>query len=218
MTETAAPAAPVEITDRDVQLHGSCIARTLLRLAGWRLLFDGLPARQGVAVVYPHTSNWDFVVGMLAKWGIGIAVTFWGKDSLFRVPLFGRWLRWVGGVPVRRHTRQGAVADMVERMADAKAAGRFLWLALAPEGTRSAGHGWRSGFYQVATGADVPVALVVLDFAARRVGIVSCLQLCGHPDADMAAIAQRLGGCSGARPDQAAPIRLLSPPHTGHDR
>jgi 1-acyl-sn-glycerol-3-phosphate acyltransferase len=146
---------------------------------------------------------------MLAKWGIGIAVTFWGKDSLFRVPLFGRWLRWVGGVPVLRHTRQGAVGDMIERMAQAKGAGRFLWQALAPEGTRSAGGGWRSGFYQVATGADVPVALVVLDFAARRVGIVSCLHLCGHPDADMAAIAQRLADCRGARPDQAAPIRLL---------
>ena len=73
-----------------MQLLGSALARGLLRAAGWRVVFDGLPAAQGVAIVYPHTSNWDFVVGILAKWAIGIPVTFWGKDSLFRVPVFGR--------------------------------------------------------------------------------------------------------------------------------
>ena len=90
-----------------MQLRGSTLARALLRLAGWRILFDGLPAAQGVAIVYPHTSNWDFVVGLLAKWGIGIPVTFWGKDSLFRIPLLGRWMRWVGGVPVDRASAHG---------------------------------------------------------------------------------------------------------------
>ena len=92
-----------------MQLRGSALARAVLRLAGWRVAFDGLPARQGVVIVYPHTSNWDFVIGVLAKWGIGIPVAFWGKDSLFRVPLFGRWLRWLGGMPVDRGAPQGAV-------------------------------------------------------------------------------------------------------------
>jgi len=136
-----------------VQLRGSAAAAWLLRLAGWRVVFDGLPARQGVVIVYPHTSNWDFVVGVLAKWSIGIPVIFWGKASLFRVPLFGRWLGWLGGVPVEREAAQGAVAAMAQRLLRARERDAFLWLALAPEGTRRPGDGVRSGFYHVAVQA-----------------------------------------------------------------
>jgi 1-acyl-sn-glycerol-3-phosphate acyltransferase len=201
-------AAPVEITERPVQLRGSRLARWLLRLAGWRLLWDGLPARQGVLVVYPHTSNWDFPVGLLAKWALGLEVTFWGKDALFRPPLFGRWLRWVGGVPVNRSAPGGIVADMVRRMRAARERGEMLWLALAPEGTRSRVPGWRSGFYRVAVDADVPVALVHLDFGRRRVGVHSCLRLGGDAVADMTEIARRYAGVQGYRPALAAPIKL----------
>jgi len=115
------------------------MARRLLRLASWRVAFGGLPARQGVVIVYPHTSNWDFIIGIVAKWSIGIPVAFWGKASLFRVPLFGRWLRWLGGVPVERSSSQGAVAAMAKRLVRARASDRFMWLALAPEGTRRRG-------------------------------------------------------------------------------
>jgi 1-acyl-sn-glycerol-3-phosphate acyltransferase len=201
-------AAPVEISERPVQLRGSRLARGLLRLAGWRLLWDGLPARQGVLVVYPHTSNWDFPVGLLAKWALGLEVTFWGKDALFRPPLFGRWLRWVGGVPVNRSAPGGIVGDMVRRMQAAHERGEMLWLALAPEGTRSRVPGWRSGFYRVALDADVPVALVHLDFGRRRVGVHSCLRLGGDAAADMAEIARRYAGVQGYRPALAAPITL----------
>ncbi len=200
---------PVLLNARPVQLRGSRFAQALLRLAGWQLQFDGLPAAQGVAVVYPHTSNWDFVLGIVAKWAVGIPVTFWGKDTLFQVPLFGRWLRWLGGLPVRRHAPQGAVGQMIETMREARAQGRFLWLALAPEGTRGRTEGWRSGFYRVAVAAGVPVGLVTLDFGARRVGFDSFWQLSGRMPEDFAAFAQRLAHCRGLRPTLAAPVRPL---------
>lgn len=201
-------AAPVALLERPVQLRGSALARALLRLAGWRLLFDGLPAAQGVAIVYPHTSNWDFVVGLVAKWAIGIPVTFWGKDSLFRVPLFGRWMRWVGGVPVDRSSSQGVVGTMAQALQAARRDGRFLWLALAPEGTRRLTAGWRSGFYHVALAAQVPLGLVCLDYARREVGFRTFLQLGGDLPSDLAAIAQALGPSVGRHPQQASPIRL----------
>lgn len=200
---------PVELRERPVQLRGSAVARGLLRLLGWRLQFDGLPAPQGVIVAYPHTSNWDFPVAMLAKWGVGLPVTFWGKDTLFRVPLFGRWLRWVGGLPVARHTPQGAVGHMIEAMREARAGGRFMWLALAPEGTRSLGTGWRLGFYRVASEADVPVALVFIDFGRRAIGFDSFWRLSGNLAADFAVFARRLQGVRGLRPRLAAPVRPL---------
>lgn len=191
-----------------MQLSGSRLARGLLRLAGWRVVFDGLPGRQGVLIIYPHTSNWDFIVGILAKWSIGIPVLFWGKASLFAVPGFGRWLRWLGGVPVDRLQPQGAVQAMVAQLQQARAGGTFMWLALAPEGTRGRGDSWRSGFYRVAVGAGVPLGLGYLDFARREVGLAGYLQLGGDPSRDVEAIAARLGHHRGRRPECAAPIRL----------
>jgi 1-acyl-sn-glycerol-3-phosphate acyltransferase len=195
--------------ERPVRLRGSALARSLLRLGGWRVAFDGLPARQGVVIVYPHTSNWDFVVAVLAKWSIGIPVSFWGKDSLFRIPLFGRWLRRLGGIPVDRGAPQGAVGAMAAQLRQARERDEFLWLALAPEGTRRYSDGLRSGFWHVAVQAGVPLGLAGLDFARREVALTDFLRLGGDREADLAAIAERLGHHRGRRPEWAAPIRLL---------
>ena len=191
-----------------IQLKGSVLAQTALRLAGWQLRFNGLPARQGVLIVYPHTSNWDFVVGILAKWGIGIPVTFWGKDSLFKLPLFGAWLRWLGGVPVDRASANGIVGQMARELVLAREQGRFLWLALAPEGTRRHADAWRSGFYHVAREAAVPLGLVFLDYRQRQVGVEHFMMLSGNVQADMAEMRQRLAPGMGRHPERAAPIEL----------
>jgi 1-acyl-sn-glycerol-3-phosphate acyltransferase len=201
--------APTELPAGAVLLEGSALARAVLRLAGWRVVFRGLPAKQGVVVVYPHTSNWDFVVLVLAKWAVGLPVTFWGKDTLFRWPLFGRWLRWLGGLPVARHTPQGAVGQMVQAMMAAREQGHFMWLGLSPEGTRQRTEGWRTGFYRVAVQAHVPVGLAVLDFGRREVRVEKFWCLSGQSAADMAVFARELAGCVGRRPQLAAPVRLL---------
>lgn len=191
-----------------MQLQGGAVARALMRLAGWRVRFGGLPARQGVLIVYPHTSNWDFVVGIFAKWAIGIKVTFWGKDTLFRVPLFGAWLRWLGGVPVDRAAPHGIVGQMAQALIAARERNEFLWLALTPEGTRKYRDTWRSGFYHVAMRAQVPLGLVTFDYRRREVGIADFLQLSGDTALDMANIRKVLGSCTGRNPAQAGPIRL----------
>lgn len=197
----------MDLDARPVRLRGSVIAAALLRLAGWRVRFDGLPAAQGVAIVYPHTSNWDFVVGLLAKWSIGFPVTFWGKDSLFKVPLFGRWLRWVGGHPVDRNSANGIVGQMARELAEAKEKGEFMWLALAPEGTRRYQDSWRSGFYHVALAAKVPLALVYFDFAERVVSVEKFITLSGNVDEDIRRVAEYLAHRVGKRPADAAPVK-----------
>ena len=192
-----------------LRFRGSRIATALLRLGGWRVHFDGLPAAQGVMVIYPHTSNWDFVVGILAKWAIGVPLHFWSKDSLFRVPVFGRWLRACGGVPVDRSHPQGIVPEMVSHMRDCKSAGAFYWLAITPEGTRSARPGWRTGFYRVAFQAGVPVGLASFDYGRREVRITDFITLTGDESADLARIAAVYAGVRGMRPSQAAPVRFV---------
>jgi 1-acyl-sn-glycerol-3-phosphate acyltransferase len=135
-------------------------------------------------------------------------VRFWAKDTLFQVPGFGRWLRWLGGIPVLRRAPQGVVAPMVQRLREAAERDEFFWLALSPEGTRARTEGWRSGFYQVALGAGVPIGLAYIDYPSRRVGLAGFLQLGGEPASDLAAIAERLAHHRGKRPALAAPIRL----------
>ncbi|WP_247661317.1 1-acyl-sn-glycerol-3-phosphate acyltransferase [Ideonella alba] len=199
----------VWLTERSVQLRGSRLALWVLKAMGWTLVWEGLPARQGVLIAYPHTSNWDFVIGVLAKWAIGIPAKFWGKDSLFRIPLLGRWFRWIGGIPVDRSGARGIASAMTERFQAAREADEFLWLALAPEGTRSLVDHWKSGFYPVAFEAGVPIGLILFDYRRKRVGFDRFVMLSGDRHADMAVLAEYYREhAHGARPELASPVRL----------
>ena len=193
---------------RPVQLKGSGLATLMLRAFGWRVDFQGLPALQGVVMVYPHTSNWDFVIGILAKWAIGIPVKFWGKDSLFKPPIVGRWMRWIGGVPIDRKSSKGMVGGTAAQMLEAREKGEFFWLAVAPEGTRSLTPGWRSGAYRVALEARMPVGLAALDFGTKTLRFRQFVELSGDAQADFALFSQVFAADKGKRPELAAPITL----------
>lgn len=193
-----------------VWFGGSAFARWLLACFGWKVRFGGFPHLQGVAIIYPHTSNWDFVVLLMAKWAIGLPARFWGKDALFRVPVLGAWLRWMGGIPLDRKTPHGVVGDMAALMAEHRQAGRTLWLALTPEGTRRRMPGWRSGFYQVALRADVPLLLVQLDYSRKQVNVTDFIHLSGDEAADYARIASIYEGVRGFHPERASPVQPLS--------
>ncbi len=187
---------------------GSAMARAILRLAGWTLRYDGLPGGQGVIMVYPHTSNWDFVLGVLVKWSFGIQARWWGKDSLFRIPLLGTFARRIGGIPVDRANASGLVGNTAGQMKAARTAGELFWLAVAPEGTRSLVSGWRSGSYHVAVQAEAPVGLAYFDFATKTVGLTDFVELSGDAERDFALFAQVLAPYRGKRPELAGPIKL----------
>jgi 1-acyl-sn-glycerol-3-phosphate acyltransferase len=181
-------------------------ALRLLRLFGWRVRFKPLPGPHGIAVVYPHTSNWDFPLGLLAKWAVGVKFRWLAKESLFRGPL-GFLMRYWGGVPVER----GAPSGATQRLAATIHASESFWLAITPEGTRGYRPHWKSGFYHLALAARVPVLLVYIDYRAKELGVVDTLQLSGDREADMAAIAAVYQGREARYPAHAAPI-MLAPP------
>lgn len=179
------------------------LARLTLRLIGWKCL--DLPQRPDRAVVigYPHTSNWDFPIGLLAMAALRLNARWVGKDTLFRGPA-GPLMRWFGGIPVNRRERTG----FVERIAaELRHQERFI-LAIAPEGTRSLTPGWKSGFYRIARAVDVPVLVVKIDYARREVGLIASIALTGDETIDMARIAACYRDCNGRRPELASPIRL----------
>ena len=200
----------------DYQLHPTSLPtwrqRQALRLLGWfgwRVLFKPLPGPRGVAIVYPHTSNWDFCVGLLGKWAIGLPFRWLGKESLFNGlcgKLIGPLLRSWGGEPVERRGATGAIGRLARRIEDAP----WYWLALAPEGTRSYRPNLRSGFYHIAVAAKVPLLLVYLDYPNKVLGLIDSITLTGEPDTDMAAVRAAYAGHVGRHPELAAPI-ILAP-------
>ena len=189
---------------------GSALAQRLLQWAGWQVHFNGLPAMQGVLVGYPHTSNWDFILMMLVKWSTGLQVKFLAKDSLFRYPIFSQWLRSLGAVATDRSAHNGVVGQLVALIREHQAQNRFFWLGVAPEGTRKWTEGWRSGFYQVAFQAGVPLCLIRIDWGRKTVDLCQTLILSGNQDQDYQTMAQAFEGVRGFHPHQASPIRPLA--------
>jgi 1-acyl-sn-glycerol-3-phosphate acyltransferase len=185
---------------------GQRTALRLLNMIGWNLYFKPLPGPHGIAVVYPHTSNNDFFVGLLAKWAVGLQFRWLAKDSLFRGPM-GVVMRYWGGVAVDRSAPQGAIRRLAENML----ASKWFWLAITPEGTRSYRPYWKSGFYRIALAAGVPVLLVAIDYGKKVVDVTRTITLTGDEAADMAAIAAAYEGVQAMYPKNAAPIRLAEP-------
>jgi 1-acyl-sn-glycerol-3-phosphate acyltransferase len=136
----------------------------LLRAAGWRFAGRMPNTPKFVVIVAPHTSNWDFPVGLAAKWALMLECCFWGKDSLFRGPL-GWFMRANGGIPVDRANRHAVVEATIAAFA---AAPRMV-LVLSPEGTRKKVARWRTGFWHVAKGAGVPICCVAFDFPSKTI-------------------------------------------------
>ena len=186
------------------------LPRAALRLAGWQLVYAGVPAPRGVLIVYPHTSNWDFIVGLLAKWAVDVPVIWVGKETLFRgmtgVTL-GRLMRRWGGRPVDRHQSSGAVQQMAEHL---RAEPR-CWLALSPEGTRRYLPHLRSGFYHLARTLEVPLGLGFIDFARRRIGVERFVTLSGDIEADLALMRAYYADKVGRYPRQASAIAFRAP-------
>lgn len=139
-------------------------ARRLLVTLGWQL-HGQLPnqARMVIAVA-PHTSNWDFVITMAMALALGVKISFLGKHSIFIGP-FGALLRRFGGIAVQRHSAHGVVGQLVERFQQQQP----LVLGIAPEGTRQKVSQFKSGFWQIAKGAGVPILLLGIDFKTKQV-------------------------------------------------
>lgn len=171
------------------------LCKAILKLSGWTI--DGrLPeAPQYIAIVGPHTSNWDFIIGVLARGALGQKIHFLGKHQLF-IPPWGWLFRAIGGTPVDRRKSNNlvdAVALLFQQDPQFK-------LALAPEGTRSPVTRWKTGFYHIASKAQVPIVTVALDFAGKRVVIPDAIQVTGDIDKEMPQILDFYRSIKGRHP------------------
>ena len=179
------------------------IGRTCLALGGWRVVGVRPEANQYVLIGAPHTSNWDFLLTMLYGMALGIWPAWIGKHTMFRFPL-GVFFRALRGIPVVR----GTPKNLVKQLAAQFSSRDQLVLLMPPEGTRSRSAYWKSGFYFVARGAHVPVAMGFLDYARREGGIGPLLHPGNDLHADMEKLRTFYGGKLGRFPHLQGPIRL----------
>ena len=159
------------------------LGRCVLKLMGWRV--EGqLPALDKFVMIGAHhTSNWDFVVFIAAKFVLRVNARWFGKHSIFRWP-FGALLRGWGGIPIRRDRTLNTVGQAVQAFREHD---EFI-LVLSPEGTRKKVERWKMGFYHIALGAGVPIVLGALDYQNRRVVIGPTFHPTGDEKADLAAM------------------------------
>ncbi len=140
----------------------------VLRLLGWRI--DGaLPdLSKAVIAVAPHTSNWDFIIGMSAALSLDLDANWLGKKALFR-GICGSLLRMLGGIPVDRAHPAGLLQQVVEASEKQKG---FL-LGISPEGTRKPVTPWKTGCCRIACAARIPLVPVALDYPRKTIRVFS---------------------------------------------
>jgi len=159
------------------------LARLIFRLIDWRVE-DHRPADLGscIYVVAPHTSNWDFVIGVFARSIAHLGhVKYLAKSSLFKPP-FGWLFRALGGYPVDRSKKNDLVPQVVGYFRNIPG----FSIAITPEGTRKRVDRWRTGFYHIAHQAGVPVVLTAFDYPTRRVIFREPFTTTGDKDRDIA--------------------------------
>ena len=156
------------------------IARAFLDLTGWEPEGFRPAESKFVLIAAPHTTNWDLAYLLAFAVLFDVRITWMGKHVLFRQPL-GWIMRALGGMPVVRSRRGDLVGQLVNEFESRES----LALVVPAEGTRSYTPFWKSGFYHIARGADVPIVMGYLDYARKRGGFGSALFPTGDIRADM---------------------------------
>lgn len=159
------------------------IGQSVLRLFGWKLDIVLPNQPKMVVIAAPHTSNWDFVFGLAAVLALQIRLHWFGKHTIFREPFKGLLIK-LGGIPIDRTASIGVVEQTTQQF---RQKSRLL-IGLAPEGTRSLAPKWKSGFYQIANAAQVPILVAYLDYRRKVIGLGPLI----HPSGDYAADLEKI--------------------------
>lgn len=179
----------------------AAFARTVLRLVRFRTV--GRLPRGGIVLGAPHTSNWDFVLGVLLLWVDGAHATVLVKREMFWWPM-GPLLTRLGALPTERSGGGGLVGRLVARAAEDP----DFMLALAPDGTRRKMDHWKSGFYRIATATGLPVTFAYVDGPTRTLGSGPTVTMTGDVSADMDVVRAFYADKHGLRPERVSAVRL----------
>lgn len=149
-------------------------------------------------IAAPHTSNWDLPHTLMGVFVLRLNIYWMGKNSLFKPPFRGVMM-WLGGIPVNREQSTNLVAASAEALRTAEGQ---VQLVVPPEGTRSKTRYWKTGFYYIALGAQVPIVMAYMDYANKRGGLGPMVQPSGDIEKDMLLVKAFYAPFKGKNADQ----------------
>ena len=178
-----------------------------MKLLGWRVEGKLPDDNKVVVIAAPHTSNWDLPILLSVAFELDIEARWLGKRSLFQGPL-GFLSSWMGGIPVDRSASQNLVAQSVEMFRNSER----LILAIPPEGTRGKVTNWKTGFYYIALGAGVPIALGFIDYKRKASGLGPAIHPTGNIEEDMKIFRNFYANVTAKYPEKAS-LPSVAPNH-----
>lgn len=151
-----------------------------LFLLGWKSQGKMPDQKKFILVAAPHSTNWDFIFFLLIVFKFQIPVHWMGKKSMFIHPF--KWLlKRLGGIPIDRSKKGNVVEKMVETFNSSDQ----LIVTIAPSGTRSKVTHWKTGFYQIAKQAGIPIVCGFMDYKRKTGGIGPTIHPTGNMEKDM---------------------------------
>ncbi len=179
------------------------LARFWYFITGWKVIIDPEvlePARHSVMVAAPHTSNWDFPFAIFGFWLMEIDVRYFIKNSYTKGPM-GWFFTWTGAIGVDRSQTN----NLVEHTANLLKENEKLVILVPAEGTRKRVDKWKSGFYNIASEAGVPISLGYCDFPKKIAGVGQVVKPSGDFEADMEIIERFYANKVGKHPENYNP-------------
>ncbi len=167
----------------------------LYRLLGWQVEVSMTLPDKYIIALAPHTSNWDFIMGLLYSRAEGFHCDFMMKKEWFFWPL-GPIFRKLGGIPVYR-SKHTSLTDQLAQVARER---DKFGLCITPEGTRKPTTEWKKGFYYIALKAELPILLFGLDYAQKRIVCTKSIIPNGDVDGQMQEIKEYFRPFKGKKP------------------
>ena len=173
------------------------IARFGINISGWTIKGKVPDEERIVIIAAPHTSNWDFILAMLAIFGLNIKVRWLGKNSIFK-PGFKKFFEWLGGIPVYRDNP----SSLIENVVNIVKKERSIVIAMTPEGTRKKVKRWKTGFLRIAKQTHSKILLISIDAPTKSIEIGNIFNPTGNSEEDLAYIQKYYSTFRGINPQK----------------
>lgn len=174
----------------------SKLCMLLLKYCGWKYIGNLPDVKKAIIIAVPHTSNWDFIWGKLTFLAYNIPTSILMKKEMFFFPLKYLLNAW-GIIPVDRSKK----VNLTDQLAEEFNKRDSLYLALAPEGSRSLRTQWKMGFYYIALKAQVPIFLAELNYQDKTLTCGEMFQPTGDAEKDMLFIRKRYENAKAKYPE-----------------
>ena len=174
------------------------LSKLIFWIIGWKItgVIPGGKVKKSILIVIPHTSSWDFPIGVLSRSIINTKVTYIMKSTMFKPP-FGWFFRWMDGMPVDRSKSNNFVDGVIDLYNQRET----FHTVISPEGTRKYVDKLKTGFYYIALGAKIPIVMVRFDYEKKEVRFREPFYPSGDKEKDFAVIKDYFKHVNGKIPE-----------------